>query len=154
MSGLLLQVQEDRLDECRLVQIGPAVGQCGNGGGDLCGGDAQAQRSEGGDQIVVLSLHGNGTLLHRFLLPFCVKKDRFAIQTQTAANHLGTLLNLFCVENGTIAARSLGSWEESTLLERVEPGLRNAEYLAQLFKGDKSTAWRSGQGRTPVVGLN
>jgi hypothetical protein len=72
-SRLLLEDEEDRLHERRLIQIRATIGQRSDGNGDLFLGHSQPQAGKGSEQIVMLAPDGNGTLLHRFLLPFCIE---------------------------------------------------------------------------------
>ncbi len=135
---LLLEDEEDRLDECRFLQIRAVTGQRMDRSSHLFLGHGQPKAGEGGDQIVVLSLHWSGTLLHRFLLPFCVKENRFPITAHPSANYLGTLLRQVVIENGTVAC-PLWSGEYALFLELVVPGLADAQLLAQFSERDEAS---------------
>jgi hypothetical protein len=139
LSPLLLQDQEDLLHQSRLVQIRAVIGQGMDGSGNLFFGHGQPQAGEGSDQIVVLPLHWSGTLLHRFLLPFCVEEDRFAVNSDSTTNYLNALLHQGVVENGSVTC-PLRSRENALFLELVVAGLADAQLLAEFLKGDEPTS--------------
>jgi hypothetical protein len=96
----------------------------------------------------MFALHGNGTLLHRFLLPFCIEENRFAVDSNPCANYLDALLRQVVVENGTVSC-PLGSGEYALLLELVVAGLADAQLLAEFLKGDEPTSIWSYHWRVP-----
>jgi hypothetical protein len=84
----------------------------------------------------MFALHWSGTLLHRFLLPFCIEENRFTVDSNPCANYLDALLRQVVVENGTVAC-PLGSGEHALFLELVVPGLADAQLVAEFSERDE-----------------